>query len=164
MNAVRLLAVVLLLGAAAPALAEPMEHLGGGRGMGMGPGGPPPFLENVFPPGLIMRNQTEIGLRSEQREAITRAMGETEKQLTELRWEFESEAEKLRKLLEADRVDETAALAQADKVMAIEQRIKKAHLGLLVRIKNKLDPAQQEKLRALRPARRGGGPPGSRSN
>jgi hypothetical protein len=41
-------------------------------------------------------------------------------------------------------------LAQADKVMNLEREIKKTHLSLLVRIKNLLTAAQQEKLTALR--------------
>jgi Spy/CpxP family protein refolding chaperone len=152
-----IVAALFVLAVVAPVTAQPMEHFGGGRHMGMG--GPPAFLENVFPPALIMRNQSEIGLRPEQRDAITQAMADTEKQLVDLQWQFEGEAEKLGKVLGAAKVDEAAALAEADKLMAIEQRIKKTHLTLLVRVKNQLDPTQQEKLRALRPARRAGGPP-----
>jgi Spy/CpxP family protein refolding chaperone len=39
----------------------------------------------------------------------------------------------------------------ADKVMSIEQQIKKEHLRMLIRIKNKLNPEQQAKLRQLEP-------------
>ena len=153
-----IVAVLLALAAAVPVAAQPMEHFGGGHHMGMGPGGPPAFLENVFPPALIMRNQSEIGLRPEQRDAIAKAMADTEKQLVDLQWQFEGESEKLGKVLGATKVDEAAALAEADKLMAIEQQIKKTHLGLLIQVKNQLDPAQQEKLRALRPSRRNGPP------
>ena len=161
MRALLLLVLPLLLCAVRPVGADPMErhHFGGGGpGMGMGPGGPPPFLENLFPPSLIMRHQSEIGLTPAQREAITQAMSETEKQLVDLQWQFEAEAEKLAKILAPAKVDEPAALAQAEKVMGIEQRIKKTHLTLLIRIKNQLEAGQQEKLRALRPARSPGPP------
>jgi Spy/CpxP family protein refolding chaperone len=153
-----IVAVLLALAAVAPAAAQPMEHFGGGRRMGMGPGGPPAFLENVFPPAIIMRNQSEIGLRPGQRDAITKAMADTEKQLVDLQWQFEAESEKLGKVLAPAKVDEAAALAAADKLMSVEQQIKKTHLALLIRVKNELDPAQQEKLRALRPSRRNGPP------
>ena len=59
------------------------------------------------------------------------------------------------RLLEQSPVDETAVLAQADKVMGLEREVKKAHLSLLVRIKNLLTDAQRAKLTELR--RRGEG-------
>jgi len=61
------------------------------------------------------------------------------------------------RLLQASPVDEAAVLAQADKVMGMEREVKKAHLSLLVRIKNLLTDAQREKLMELR--RRGEGGP-----
>jgi Spy/CpxP family protein refolding chaperone len=146
--------VAALLNPAAAQTGPPIE--GGPPGMGgsLGPGGPS-FLENVFPPGLIMRHQSEIGLTDAQRETITKQMEETEKALVTLQWDVERESEKLSKLLAAGHVDEAAALRQADLVMGAEERLKKAHLTLLIRIKNDLTAAQQEKLRQLRPERHG---------
>ncbi len=54
------------------------------------------------------------------------------------------------RLLQARPVDESAVLAQADRVMNLEREIKKAHLSLLVRVKNLLTQPQQDKLAALR--------------
>jgi len=119
----------------------------------------PVFLDHVFRPELVMRHQREIGLTSAQQEAITRAMGETQQGLVDLRWKFEAESQELAKLLDAESVNEGAALAMADRVMSIEQQIKKEHLRMLIRIKNKLNPEQQAKLRQLeenRPRRRQG--------
>jgi Spy/CpxP family protein refolding chaperone len=143
------LIATLMSAAAAQPSGAPME--GGPPGMGG-----PSFLENVFPPSLIMRHQSEIGLTDAQRQAITKQMEETEKALVSLQWDVERESEKLGKLLAAGHVDEAAALRQADQVMSAEERLKKAHLTLLIRIKNELTPAQQEKLRQLRPERHGG--------
>ena len=106
-----------------------------------------------------MEHQQEIGLRPPQVDAIKRAMTETQQQLLDLQWRLESESEALGKLLAADHVDEEAVLAKLDQVTAIEQQVKKANFTLLVRIKNQLDPQQQAKLRALRPAHPFG-PPG----
>jgi Spy/CpxP family protein refolding chaperone len=78
-------------------------------------------------------------------------MGDTQKTLVDLQWHSESESAKLEKLLGSTSVDEKAALAQADKVMAIETQMKRTHLGLLLHIKNLLTAAQQTKLRSLRP-------------
>lgn len=115
--------------------------------------GPPAFLEQVFPPELVMRYQGELGLTSAQQETMTRIMAETQAKLVELQWKSEAAMQALTKVLEKDTVDETAALAQWDQLSGFEQQIKKAHLALLIRIKNQLTPSQQEKLRSLRPAR-----------
>jgi len=114
----------------------------------------PVFLDHVFRPELIMRYQREIGLTSAQQEAITRAMGETQQGLVGLRWKFEAESQELAKLLDSESVNEGAALALAEKVMSIEQQIKKEHLRMLIRIKNELKPEQQAKLRQLEPGGR----------
>ena len=152
--AARWLSVVLLLGGAAVSHAQ-------------GPGpprfmGPPQFLDQLFVPELIMRYQDDIALSSEQRQAITEAMGETQKQLVELQWQYESASKKLTDTLGAPTIDETAALAEADRVMNLELQMKKTHLALLIRIKKILTPSQQTKLRELRakePQRFGPGPP-----
>ena len=112
--------------------------------------GRPAFLEELFPPRLVMRHQTEIGLTPAQREAITKAMTATEARLVELQWQSEEQSAALTKLLAQPSVDQAIALDLAARVMAIEQEMKKAHLALLIQIKNQLEPAQQEKLRALR--------------
>jgi len=140
MTAARPLVALVALLAATTALAQPMRR---GRGA-------PRFVERMFPPRLVMRHQDAIALGAEQRDRIKQAMTETERSLVDLRWALEAELEKLAQLLDADAVDEAAALAQADRVMQAEQRLKKAHLTLLIRIKNVLTPAQREKLQALR--------------
>jgi len=144
-------AVLSCLGAPVEARAEMM---GGGP-----PPGPPPFLNKVFTPKLVMEHQQEIGLRPAQAEAIKRAMNETQHQLLDLQWRLDAESEALAKLLDADHVDEAAVLAKLEQVTSIEQQVKKTNFALLVRVKNTLDPEQQAKLRAIRPAFHGG-PPG----
>jgi Spy/CpxP family protein refolding chaperone len=117
--------------------------------------GPPAFLEHVFPPELVMRYQSELGLTPAQQEAMTHTMAETQAKLVELQWKSAAAMQALTKILEKDTVDEAAALAQWDQLSGVEQQIKKTHLSLLLRIKNQLTPSQQEKLRALRPTRPG---------
>jgi Spy/CpxP family protein refolding chaperone len=136
--------------------------MGGPGMMGGGPPGPPPFLNQVFPPRLVMEHQQEIGLTPTQVDAIKQAMIETQKELVDLQWRLEAESEALAKLLSADKADEAAVLAKLDQVLAVEQQVKKVNFVLLVRIKNQLSTEQQAKLRALRPARpfgHEGGPP-----
>jgi hypothetical protein len=53
-------------------------------------------------------------------------------------------------VMDAERTDEAQAQAAAEKVMALENKIKVSHLTMLVRIKNTLTAQQQAKLRAVR--------------
>lgn len=155
-SAVRLLTLALVVLLSAPVGAEP-PHTGHRPGM-MGPAGPmapPVFLEHVFPPELVMHYQTELGLTPSQQEAMTQIMVETQAKLVELQWKFGAATQELSKIIEQDKVDEAAALAQWTQLSEVEQQIKKTHLSLLLRIKNQLTPNQQEQLRALRPKRRG---------
>ena len=116
---------------------------------------PPRFLQQLFIPSLVMAHQHEIELTAAQRDAITKDMSETQKKLLELRWGLEEKSEELEKLLAADKIDESAALARAAAVLDVEREIKQAHLGLLIRIKNLLTPAQRAKLAELRPREQG---------
>jgi Spy/CpxP family protein refolding chaperone len=129
--------------------------------------GPDPLAPHVFPPELVMRHAAEIGLDEVQRAAIKKTVVETQTRFLDLQWDVQAESEKLARLLERSPVDEAAVLAQADKVMGLEREVKKAHLALLVRIKNLLSDAQRKAHRIRRhggrasPVRSG---PGSERN
>jgi Spy/CpxP family protein refolding chaperone len=153
-----LLFPALLLALTLPAGAQP--NLGTPRGIHGRMGGPP-FLRQLFPPEVVMKNQRDIALTDEQRAAITEAIKTTQGSVLDLQWKLEDEQQKLTKLLEADHIDVEAALGQADLVMDAERKVKKEHLTLLLQIKNLLTPEQQKKLRELQSSkkRRPGPPP-----
>jgi Spy/CpxP family protein refolding chaperone len=134
------LAVAVLICAAAPARAQ------------QPPAPPPedPIAPFVFPPELVMRYAPEIGLDEKQKAAIKDAVVKTQARLLDAQWDVQGEAEKLVRLLQATPVDETAVLAQADKVLAFEREVKRTHLSLLVRIKNLLTDSQRARLTELR--------------
>jgi len=111
---------------------------------------PPPFMNELYPPELIMRHGREIELTPEQREAIGGFVKETQAETFDLQWEMQAAAQSLTEAMSRDEVDEKTALDAATSVMAIEGKVKRAHLRLLIRIKNRLTKAQQQKLRALR--------------
>ena len=85
----------------------------------MGPRRGPTFLRELFPPSLIMRQQSAIGLTPAQREAITKEMAEAQTAVLDVRWQLEEKTAALAKLLGAEKVDESAALAQADEVVKL---------------------------------------------
>lgn len=108
-----------------------------------------PFAGNLFPPELIMQNQQTLGLGEEQKNFLKAELLKAQTRLTELQWELQSEVEKLAALMKQNQVDEAQSLTQLDKVLGLEREIKRMHIGLLIRIKNKLTPEQQTRLREI---------------
>jgi hypothetical protein len=111
----------------------------------------PPFLGELFPPALVMQYQKEIGLRDDQRAAITAALKETQARVVDLEWEIQGASQALESLMRAERIEEKTALAEVERLMRAEQDVKKAHLSLLIRVKNQLTPEQQRALRTKQP-------------
>jgi Spy/CpxP family protein refolding chaperone len=109
-----------------------------------------PIAQNLFAPELVMQYHEEIALSDTQAKAIKEAITKAQAKFIDTQWESQSETEKLVQLLKAKPIDETAVLAQLDRVLALEREIKKTQISLLVRIKNVLTDAQQAKLIELR--------------
>jgi len=127
------------------------QQLPGGPG---GPGSPPhpddPLSRFLFPPELVMQQQQAIGLKPEQRTAITRAIKEFQGKVLDLQWQMQEETGRFGELLDKPLVDQAAALAQLDKVLAVEREVKRTHISLLIQIKNQLTAEQQARLTQLR--------------
>lgn len=115
-----------------------------------GPGGPDDFGRNFFPPELVMQHQSEIGLQDAQRAALTSAVQQAQGKFMDVQWKLSAEGEKMGKLLQPAQVDETQVLEEVDRILALEREMKRAQIGLMVRIKNTLTPAQQTKLMEIR--------------
>ena len=111
-----------------------------------------PIGSKLFPPELIMTHQAEIGLEDKQREAILKELEKAQSQFPRLQRQLQAASQQLSQLLDAPQVDEAKALAQAGEVMKLETEIKRAHLALLIRIRNTLSDTQRSKLQALRRA------------
>ena len=101
-----------------------------------------------------MRHQADIGLSSNQRKAISEAMSASYARVVEAQWSIQAATEQLRSLIDGTQVDESAALAQIDRVMEAERQLKRSHFALLIRVKNQLTPEQQARLRELAPSAR----------
>ena len=131
--------ILLLLGAASVAAAQEPE---------------PEFARYLFPPELVMQHQHALRLTPEQRTAITQGIRDLQLKVVDLQWKMQDEAQKLTELVQGARVDEAQTLAQVDRVLGMEREIKRAHMVLLVRIKNLLDQRQQDTLAVMRPSKR----------
>jgi Spy/CpxP family protein refolding chaperone len=112
--------------------------------------GQDPFSKFLFPPELVMQHQAEINLQDSQRSALSSAIQQAQSKFVDAQWKLSAEGEKLARLLQNATVDETQVLEQVDKILTLEREVKRAQMGLMVRIKNTLTPAQQVKLRELR--------------
>lgn len=108
---------------------------------------------DLYPPELIMRNQGTIGLTEEQRKAIRESMQECMTKFTDLQWQAGAQADVVSGLLKGERIDEAKVLAEVDKLVDMENQIKKLRLTSLIKIKNLLTPEQQKKLSELRHSR-----------
>ena len=110
----------------------------------------PEFARHLFAPELVMKHHQAIKLTAEQRSYITQEIRAFQLKIVDLQWKMQDEAQKLNGLVESARVDEPQTLAQVDKVLGMEREIKRAHMTLLVRIKNQLTQEQQAELASLR--------------
>jgi Spy/CpxP family protein refolding chaperone len=109
-----------------------------------------PIGDKLFPPDLIMGHQQELGLDDVTRKTIVAQIQQFQAAAVKIQWDLKAAGDALANLLAAPAVDEAKALAEADKVMVLEHDLKRAHLTLLIRLKNALTPTQQTRLRGLR--------------
>jgi Spy/CpxP family protein refolding chaperone len=108
-----------------------------------------PFAGAFFPPELVLLARDRIAMTQEQLETFRTHVTATQPRSDALREKLERETAALSALAKQDRVDETALVAQLDKVLDSERELKHLHVGLLVAIKNLLTPEQKTKLREI---------------
>jgi len=133
--------------------------------------GPPPpdhpMWNHLFPPELVMSNQKAIGLTPQQEESIQKELKKVHDGFLGLIWRLHAEGETMDSLLRQQTVNEEQALEQLNKILEIENEIKRTHFPLLVRIRNILTPEQRAQLNRIKkhsppsgqaPGQRPGGP------
>jgi Spy/CpxP family protein refolding chaperone len=108
-----------------------------------------PLERHLFPPDLIMRHQRDLALTADQRTTITRAIQEFQNKTVELQWRVQDQTQRLVEQLSRPAIDQATALQQLDELLNVEREVKRAHIGLLVQLKNSLTPEQQAKLSGL---------------
>ena len=108
-----------------------------------------PLAEYLYPPDRVMAHALEIGLDDAQKTAIKNEVQKVQGKFLDLQFEMQGESEKMIRLLRERPVDEAKVLGEVDRILALEKEIKKAQVSLLVRIRNLLTPAQQDKLMQL---------------
>ena len=119
-----------------------------------------PLGELMFPPDMIMAHQRELGLTDEQKTFMRSEINRVSARFNDLQWQLQDAMEALHDIMKANPVNEQQAMAQLDKVLDTEREIKRLHMELAIRIKNRLTPEQQEKLHAGMHMMMGPGPDG----
>lgn len=108
---------------------------------------------HLFPAELVMDHQAALGLDAAQTTALRADVASAQAELVEAEWSLRRAREALVERLSSERVEEASAMAAAERVIEAENAIKRIHLRLLVRIKNRLTPTQQARLTELRGVR-----------
>ncbi|HAF14775.1 MAG TPA: hypothetical protein DCK93_10205 [Blastocatellia bacterium] len=109
-----------------------------------------PLAQFMFPPELVMGHQREIGLTDEQKTYLRGEIQRVTLRFTELQWQLQDAMEGLASVMKESSVNEQQALSQLDKILDTEREIKHLHIGLAIRIKNKLTPEQQSRLQGMK--------------
>lgn len=111
---------------------------------------PDPLSDSIFPPDMIMQHQRELALTDDQKTFMRGEIQRTTTRFNELNWQLQDEMEALIETVKGNSINEQLALAQLDKVLESEREIKRLHMELAIRIKNKLTADQQMKLQTIR--------------
>jgi len=114
------------------------------------PPNPDPLAHLMFPPDMIMNHARELNLTEEQKAFMRGEVQKATATFQDLQWKLQDQMESLHETMKSTSVNEQQALAQLDKVLEIEREIKRLHIGLAVRLKNRLTPQQQEQLHNMR--------------
>ena len=114
------------------------------------PPNPDPLAHLMFPPDMIMGHARQLNLTDEQKAFMRAEIQKTTTMFQELQWKLQDQMELLQETMKSTTVNEQQAIAQLDKVLEIEREIKRLHIGLAVRLKNRLTPEQQEQLHKKR--------------
>ena len=110
------------------------------------PPNPDPLAHLMFPPDMIMAHARQLNLTDEQKAFLRSEIQKTTATFQDLQWKLQDQMELLQETMKSTSVNEQQVLAQLDKVLDIEREIKRLHIGLAVRLKNRLTPEQQEEL------------------
>ncbi|HYK21854.1 MAG TPA: hypothetical protein VEV42_14020 [Pyrinomonadaceae bacterium] len=124
------------------------------------PPNPDPLAHLMFPPDMIMAHARQLNLTDEQKAFMRAEIQKTMASFQDLQWKLQDQMELLHETMKSTSVNEQQALAQLDKVLDIEREIKRLHIGLAVRLKNRLTAEQQEQLNQMRVDHHPGMPPG----
>lgn len=108
------------------------------------------FQKNIYSADRVMEMRKELALTDTQATKIKKVHSENAGKFSTMKWDLDDATLKLKELLDKSKIDEAAVQKQMDKVLALENSLKKQQLSTMVSIKNELSPEQQEILQGQR--------------
>ncbi|WP_192347265.1 Spy/CpxP family protein refolding chaperone [Algoriphagus sp. Y33] len=105
------------------------------------------FQKNLYAADRVMELRNELNLSEAQAAKIKKIHSENAGKFSTMKWDLDDETKKLKALLDESKIDEVAVQKQMDKVLALENSLKKQQLSTMVSIKNELNTEQQEILK-----------------
>ncbi len=109
-----------------------------------------PIGKAFFSPELVMQNQQAIDFTESQRISTQKELQAAQAEFMNMQWNLQKEMEKFKLLIGSEKPVEAEVSEQLDRMLAIENKIKKRQVALLTRIKNLLSHEQQQKLLHLK--------------
>lgn len=109
---------------------------------------------HLYSPEQIIRHSDELKLTDAQSLKIRQAMKQASNRTIDLRFELHKESKILTKMVAKQSTNAKKVLAQADKVMALESKIKRTTLQLMLTVKNVLTKEQIAKIEEHRQKQR----------
>jgi Spy/CpxP family protein refolding chaperone len=100
------------------------------------------FQGNLYSADQVMEMREKLKLTDSQATKIKKIHAENAGQFSTLKWDLEEENTKLKKMLEASKIDQSAVNKQMETVLSLENQLKKKQLSNLVSIKNELTEEQ----------------------
>ena len=108
------------------------------------------FQRNLYSADHVMELRSELKLTEAQANNIKKIHSENAGKFSTVKWDLDEETKKLKALLDETKIDQVAVQKQMDKVLALENSLKKQQLATMVSIKNELSEEQQEILQSQR--------------
>lgn len=103
-----------------------------------------PFQKNLYSADRVMDLRNKLELTEAQATKIKKLHSENAGKFSTMKWDLDDATAKLKELLDESKIDEQAAQKQMDKVLALENSLKKQQLSTMISIKNELSPEQQK--------------------
>ena len=133
-----------------PLLCIALLVTGSGVGLAQRPHGDPVHA-HLFSPEELMQHRAEIGLTDQQLEKIRTRVEGAGPRVQQHQAGLQDAMDKLMQLLAADEVNEEAALKQLDAIHEIEGKVKRAHMRIMIQIRNELTAEQRQIAAKLKP-------------
>ncbi len=96
------------------------------------------FQKNLYSADRVMDMRKELELTEAQAAKIKKVHSENAGKFSTIKWDLDDETLKLKELLDASKIDAVAVQKQMDKVLALENSLKKQQLSTMISIKNEL--------------------------